>query len=281
MDEALKPLTTSPELFKRRLAKIMPEVHSLHVQCHERYNGVDGFTFWHVRFFRMTKEFHYENIVHNSPILPKGAKSAATNLVLYHYGYSDPAVMQKKRARSLPLLNKRLKNNPKDYDAMFYKAMIHIGQNEYKEGIKWAEECVKCINEELNGDVSAVLFCGKIYASMGSFFLHHWAKTREQLYADRAFQWISKGLELWPNDLDLNFLMTQLYWCAENPYKVKEYGIKYKEVLQKYRTQEKEPELDTFMSPVDMDNAVLTKRCLHTATKHCEDKIDKMLQEAA
>lgn len=280
-DEELKAIPESPNRFKRRLQRLPSYIHSLHVKCHERVNGEDGFSFWGVRFFRMTDEVHYEGIVHNSPYVQKDGKSAATNITIYHYGYSDPSVMEKKRIRTLTLLEKRLKEDPQDFDAMFYKVMTLFGQNKNDEAILCAEECMKLVDKEHKGDGSKVGFYGKLYATVGSAFLNQWHKTRDQLNADRAFQWLSKGLDLFPNDLDLNYLMTNLYWCANDPYGIREYGHRYMDSLRKYRQDEVGFNPKSFESPVDMDTMILTRRCLHSATKECEAKVLKLLEEAA
>lgn len=276
-DEALKERTTPPEEFKRRLTLMHPDVHSLQVICHEWAGGDDGFTFWGVRFFKLTPEFHYEGIVHNSPIVAEGKGSAGTNLTIYHYGYSDPEVMQNKRNRSLPLLDKRIKENPKDYDAMFYKIMILLGQGDFEKGIDCAEEFILLLNDAVDGDPDRMSFYGKIYAAMGSMYLRRWSATQDQKYGDRAYQWLSKGLESFPDDLDLNYLMTSLYWCAKDQDHVKTYGRKYKELLKEYR-EDRQRELPKFQNSLDMLGGVLTKRSLHTHTKGYESKMDMMME---
>ena len=279
-DEELRDIGITPEKFKRRLTIVTKDVHALAVMGHENQDGDYPLSFWGIRFFRLSDDFHYEGIVHNSPILPDGTGGAATNISIYHYGYTDPQVMIKKRARTAALLEERLKENPDDYDAMFYKVMTLFGDRKLMAAVALADECIEKLNTVFDGDGTQLSFYGKLFIVTASAYLQLWRVSNNREYSDRAYAWMTKGLEFWPEDLDLNYMMCNYWYMAKDNKQMKEHARQYKRAIQKYNF-ELDFDISHFEVALDLSQLAVTKRGAHCATESCRQHIDKLLQECA
>jgi len=279
MDESLKPLGISQEEFKKRLMRIHNTVHSLGIKCYEDYGNEASSSFWWgIRILRLSDELHYEGIVHNALCFPEGAYSAATNMTIYHYGYKAPGIMANKRHRTLTLLNKRLRHNAKDFDAAYYKTITLMGQGKYKEGVETGDKCIRMLNDALAGDPDKLFFYGRIYVAMALGYISLWMQFQEQQYSDKAFQWLTKGIELWPNDIDLNYMMCHYWWMAKNEENVKHYGRKYQQVKTEYDNNMQNDPL-YFANIMDMSDPISNPRGINTITVGCQEKVKAMLAE--
>ena len=268
-DEELQKMDVTPEEFKERLTMIHDEVSALVVQVHEFREGESVLPFTGTRFFRAGRNFHYENIAHNRPRI-EGA-SGATDIVMYHYGYSDPETMNQKWKRTLPLLDKRLEEDPDDYNAMFYRCVTRIGLYDTKEGIESGiQDGIRCLELMPEQDSTKLGYYGKLYYVIG------WAYLRIN-DADHAYIWFKKGLEFYPHDVDLNFSFAQLgYICKENDM-LKQYAKGYFDALERYRNGLK-PKFKGFYTGMQREDMPIPVRHIHNATKNSDKSVRKWLE---
>ncbi len=172
------------------------------------------------RIFRKGRSLQYKNYVHNKPNIEGGV--VATNIRIRHYGYSlSPEKMKAKIKRSVALLQKRLKDDPGDYDAMFYMAKYAMADKKHEEVIKWGTKCLSIF--PFNGPMSLGYY-GALYFMIGQ---SHLRSNRP----DDAYCWFMKGLSFYPDDIDLNFVMAILGYLTMRDDLLMKYGNKYLEMI--------------------------------------------------
>lgn len=205
--------------FKKRLKMVHPSVSSLVATITEINNG-EGTTSWlGMRFFRKASGIHYKNAVHNKAVFEGGC--AATDVHMHHFGYSlSKDAMEKKRKRSEVLLMERLDKDPEDHAALYYMTQMRVGQKRYPEAGEFGMRFFKCVPVGPND----MQFYGVMYFYMAWIGLH--LEDGEKAYA-----WAKKGLEFYPDDLDLNYIMCRIGYMAEKDDLVEKHGNKYLEVL--------------------------------------------------
>lgn len=277
-DEELVDLGIPPEEFKKRLNYVQDDVHALGCKMHERRKEDGEFllSFWGTRFFKAGLGVHYEGICHNRPKLINGY-AAATNIVMYHYGYQEEDVVDGKRNRTLMLLDKRIKEDPEtDYPAYYYKCMTLCGMGNVDEAIESGVKCLELIRESIKDDPKELNFFGSLYYAIGWAYFSKWEKTGDQQFATLAYQWWHKGYDIWPDDIDLNYYLTVIGYLGMNAEMVKEHGDRYLASMEKYRSEIDIP-LDKFYNSFDSTTLAIGPRHIHQAQKMHEDSIVKMM----
>ncbi|MGB9594880.1 MAG: tetratricopeptide repeat protein, partial [Candidatus Poribacteria bacterium] len=180
---------------------------------------------------------HYEGIVHNQLICE--GHSLATNLRIYHYGYNlDPDVMQKKFKRTETLLKNQIKEDPNYGFAWMNLVRIYKCQEDWDELIKTAEEAINTKRQFFDSNAYQMIMYDMAYAlfSEGEY--------------DRAEKACLEVLNLYPDNLDINFILGSIYISKKNYQS----SIRsYKKYLQIRERWEKQPEwtnliIDTFAS---------------------------------
>lgn len=279
-DEELRPMEDPPDKFKRKLTILPKNVHGLMTQVHEPKGNGFCLSFWGTRFFRMGTGVFYDGICHNRPHLYKGGFVGGTDIVLYHYGYSNPETMKKKRARTLILLKKRIREDPDDYLAYYYTCMTLLGSGETQAGIDAGEMCLKILGPKINDDPRELNFLGSLYYAIGWGYFHLWESSKNQFYGDRAYQWWIKGWEQWPDDIDLNFELSFIGYLGYNHKMVKEHGGRYLKAMDRYRIETNLP-LEGFVNGLDLSKLAIGARHIHHATPEHEAMVKAMLEKSA
>jgi glycosyltransferase involved in cell wall biosynthesis len=153
---------------------------------------------------------HYEGIVHNKIVI--SGDVTHSDIVINHTGHDDNSV-ESKYARSLMLLKKRIKLNCRDYDAHYYLAnlLFEMGGEEYnyQEGIRQAKLCISYLP---SNHPSPETHYFSLYYSMGMAYckIAEFQNTIELKIncLEQAINVVRNGLEIYPDDPDLNFAMT-------------------------------------------------------------------------
>jgi glycosyltransferase involved in cell wall biosynthesis len=282
-DEELQPIGITPDRFKARLARLPKHVGGLGCQVHERKDGVNVLSFWGTRLFRMKSGVLYDGRAHNRPKLPPGWYVGGSNVVIYHYGYSNPGVMKAKRARTLTLLKSMVKENPQDHMPFYYLCMTQLGAGDTEQGIASGEKCIEMLSSKMD-DPKELGFVAALYYAIGWGYFHLWELKKEQLYSDRAYQWWMKGWESFPGDIDLNFELCFMGYAAYNADMVRNHGLRYLEAMEKYR-QELDLPLDSFANNLQLGDLSIGARHIHHAVPEHETMVrammEKMEKEAA
>jgi hypothetical protein len=204
--------------FKENLKRIPPHITGLVVRVHEI--GKDrGNTSWlGIRFFRRSSGIQYKGIVHNKASFIGGC--AATDVEMNHYGYSlDPEKMEQKRSRTEKLLQKRLDNDPEDHAALYYMCQLRVGQKRYSEAEDYGLRFFKCV------PVGPTDF--QFYSVM--YFFMSWIALHKE-DGNKTVDWALKGLEFFPDDIDLNYIMARVGYQARRDDWLEQYGNKYMEL---------------------------------------------------
>ncbi|RPJ20438.1 MAG: glycosyltransferase [Desulfobacteraceae bacterium] len=278
-DESLKPIGISPQEFKARLLRLPKNIHALGTQVHEQLeNGAFALSLWGTRFFKARVGVHYEGIVHNRPKLYRGGYCAASNVIVYHHGYHDNKVMAGKRARTIPLLDKRIKENPEDYEAYYYKCLSLCGQDKVEEAIVAGEKCMEILGEKIDQDPARLNYFGIMYYAIGWAYFRLWELTDTQHASTRAYQWWYRGWELFPDDIDLNFQLCTMGYMSRNPDMTREHGERYQKSMERLK-QEIEMDAPAFENEINLHTWVLGPRHIHLATPKHEAMVRSMMEE--
>lgn len=280
-DEALQPLTCSANEFKSKLLNIRKEVDALGCQVHENKDGEFKISWWGTRFFRARKGVFYEGICHNRPKLI-GTFAAGTDIVLYHYGYADRGTMDAKRVRTLTLLEKRIRDDPNDYGAHYYRTLTLFGMDRIDDGIESGIKALEIIGERIDDDYTRLNYFGVLYYAIGWAYFRKWKSTYNQEFATKAYQWWMTGWEYWPEDLDLNFCLCNIGYLGNRPDLVELHGKAYMKAMAKFDIEVHHGfEMPKFENNLYMDDFAMGPRHIHMATPYHKDIVTKMMDEMA
>jgi len=240
-DEELAKSEVNPKEFKKRLGNIHKDVAALAVMVEEDHG--DRLTSWPgARFFRMSANPHYEGCVHNS--CSYDGKAAMTDIKIIHYGYHlSKEKMDQKRARTMGLLEKRIKKDPDDYNALYYLAQMAFNAKRHDDVVKYATKCFGLLPEKKRRDP-------QFYAT-----LYMWGADAYLKLGDggNALAWIEKGLEYNPMDVDLNFLLTNLSIRCEWKNRTISAGETYLEAIKQVSAKEV---TSKFANPLKMEDFI-------------------------
>lgn len=230
--------------FKDRLSLIPDNISALVVRVFE--TG-DSTSWLGVRFFRKSSNPTYHGIVHNKVRYDGGC--AATDVEMVHHGYSlSPEKMAKKRIRTESLLLERLKQNEDDHAAHYYMTQLKVGEKNFNKaeyhGLRFFK-CVPCGPEDMQFYSVMYFYMAWIYLNNGN--------------GNRAVDWALKGLEFYPNDLDLNYIMARIGYQARRKEWVDLYGGKFLSILD---NKNKKELIDKFESEIDTD--LFNNRTIYT-----------------
>lgn len=169
--------------------KIVPAgINAAGIRLKDIRKGEIASQFDAVRLFRAGK-VKYEGIVHNNPVY-EGETAFFTEGHLRHYGYDlDPEKKEAKALRTISLLEKRLADNPEDYDAMFYMAEALGSYRTIEESLVWAEKYANSRDKIKTFNNSIYYLIVNSYMRMGNY--------------EKMYEWLGRGFEHIPDDLDL------------------------------------------------------------------------------
>lgn len=207
--------------FKERLDLVEPEVAALVVTVREMGALGQSASWLSSRFFRRSSGIRYKYAVHNKATFKGGC--GATDILFNHYGYSLTADrMEAKRKRTEALLLQRLESNPDDAIVYFYLTQMRTGQKRYKEAYDYGLEFfnrIKIAPHDFQ------------YTSVMYFFMS-WACLHLE-DGNKAVDWAMKGLEFYPSDLDLHYIMARIGYQSRNANWLDHYGKRFLELWPK------------------------------------------------
>jgi GT2 family glycosyltransferase/tetratricopeptide (TPR) repeat protein/SAM-dependent methyltransferase len=176
-----------------------PTVMGFFMQVHCPGAGEDGehqvTVVHHVKLFRNHPGIRFERRIHEQVLLPirrLGGTLVETDVFVVHSGYDhSPEGQQCKKERDLFLLGLELKDDPNDPFTLFNLGMTYNDVGEYAEAIRYLERCRQVSTPEQSHlrKAYALLVCAYTAA-------HE---------AEEAWQACLRGLELYPEDVELRF----------------------------------------------------------------------------
>ena len=236
--DADEEIVSDMQYFKDRLPRIDSHIGALAVSMQEVNDGRPTTSWLSLRFFRRASNLRYKNVVHNKATYLGIA--AGTDIKINHYGYSlTPDKMKEKLKRSEALLHERLKDNPDDFNCFYYLTQMRIGEKLYDE----AEEYGLKFFHTVPIGTDSFQFYGVMYFYMAWIYLH-------KDDGEKAYAWAKKGLESYPDDLDLNYVVAEIGWRSKREDDFKTHSKKYFELLPQVRDRGGF-ESDTFKSELD------------------------------
>lgn len=248
--------------FKDRLKKIPPEVTALVVTLTEMQDGSPSTSWLGIRFFRKSSGIHYKNVIHNKAVYEGGC--AATDIQMHHLGYSlSPEQMEKKRERTEALLIERLGNNPDDVIVYYYLCQMKIGQKDYDLAERYGLEFF----ERVQLSPKDLQYTSVMYFYMAWVYLH-------KNDGEKAYAWANKGIELFSDDLDLNYMMARLGYQAKRDDLLAKHSAVYFNLLPEVRNrgQRDTDRFENVITPNDWYN-----RTTYTANDLAERDMKKFV----
>lgn len=269
-DEELLPFDITIKDFKKRLAVLPDHIGGLICTVREQETDLITASWLGCRFFRAAAKPRWKNIIHNK--CKYNGWPAGTDIIINHYGYHlSPEEMKEKRERTSRLLQKRITSDPQDFDAMFYLCQTATGEGDGEEAVKWGRRCLETVPVHRADDLS---FFGVIYFWMA----HNYLKLRK---GEEAYAWAKKGLELFPNDLDLSFVMARIGWESKRPDIAKPAAEKYIELYPRYLEGNRfglEEDQGPFEQRVNPDDVI--NRTVYSLTEDHKKAVEAWLQDA-
>ena len=178
------------------------------------------------RVFRNEK-VHYEEIVHNKPIVESGlpAYRYGEIIMLRHYGYDlSPEKMEEKKRRTLGLLKKRIEIDDEDYDAYFYLAQTYGFFGDIPNAIRMGEKYV-----DARPKISR--FNQKIYVLL----IEAYTKTKR---FNQAMEMIKEGASEYPYDIDIAYTYMQFSQVIASATYIYDSAEKYIFCYEKFDTED-------------------------------------------
>ena len=153
----------------------------------------------HVRLFRNRPDVRWQHRIHEQ-ILPALQRSQATlrasDVVIQHTGYQDPALLSRKMQRNRQLLQQACTETPDDPWILLNLGQTYLGLGKSAEALPLLKRCVEVSNP-------ADLHVRKLYGQMARAYY----QTHQKYEAVQACQ---DGLACYPDFAELLFLESQL-----------------------------------------------------------------------
>lgn len=152
------------------------------------------------RIFRKTKEFHYEGIVHNIPIV--NGVLVEIPAMLLHYGYiaDDPELMERKFQRTATLLKRKLDKEPDDIYYRFQLANSFGMHGDHLEAFQEVQKAYKLCKSDKELKKHIYVVCLLLKEAVAIEY------TSDEILKD-----VQRGLSLEPDYFDLYFYLGQFY----------------------------------------------------------------------
>ena len=272
-DETIE--VNDPATLKDRLSRIAPIISGIVVVVHNIENDEINMSWYGSRLFRANKGTYYENYIHNEVKLEHGYM-AGTDIIFHHYGYEKGAIMNSKRDRALTSLERRINEDPNDYNAWFYVCVTNSGYGNYETAIEAGHKCLEIlstVDKVMDDPNTKMNYYGLLYYTIGACWLnlHNGPK---------AYAAYRKGFDFWPNDMDLNFALAELGYFSKEKEILMFHGERYLEALKKYRKElSMSDDIDKFATWIQYDNLTLSKRHVACGTKKHEKNLTEWMEE--
>jgi glycosyltransferase involved in cell wall biosynthesis len=98
------------------------------------------------RLFRKLPNLKWRYRVHEQILVPlkeSGGRDIHTDIVIWHLGYQDAEMRQRKRARNIRLLHLEMEENPKDAFVLFNLASAFMDAGQVEEALGSMERCLE------------------------------------------------------------------------------------------------------------------------------------------
>ena len=196
-DERLNSDKLDVTRMKKMLSSLPSDVHVLLATVRDYDSeGSIRVVFKSPRLFRNGVGARYEGTIHNQPkvmgdVLP-------SDLEVSHYGYDlTPEKMETKFVRTGTLLEKRIEDDPEDFDAYFYLSNLYGSRERCLEAAEYGKKCLECLPES---HPNKTMYQGAYY-SIGA------CHTELGEY-EEAKKWLWEGVRVLGDDVDLYFTLT-------------------------------------------------------------------------
>lgn len=198
--DADEELVGNKKGLKECLSKLSNEYHGVSVKrqdiCKE-----SGTQFNISRVFRKGK-IKYRRAIHNVAIYERAEKVGAilfNDVTIIHHGSHNQISVdeaKKKENRTGPLLEKALKEDPEDYELLFYLMQFYGSVKDYDKAEDYGEQYLakKNLCDGFNDSVYYTII--RIYLEKKNY--------------NRAHFWLKEAQIILPDDLDIAFVMTEL-----------------------------------------------------------------------
>jgi len=169
------------------------------------------------RIFKNEKDFHFEQAVHNKPIL-KSPYLFAPHIIFNHYGYifrgeKGEKLLENKMKRSLPILEKEYKKHPDNLHNFTHLIKTYYVIKDFKNVIKFGEVWIKQMRKaNYNEGWNAFL---EVFVNLvGSYLTINDIKNAERIERE-ACHYSSRISQI--------YLMLGNFWTGKDNEKAKEY----------------------------------------------------------
>ena len=211
-DEELDP-ETAP-LLKKAVQQTTAAAISIIVRSY-----LDGGTYFNEsispRLFRNGLGFHYVGFVHNQPVI-KGATEMYP-VVVWHYGYDlDAETKEKKKRRSLRLLQEQARRFPGDTPTRHHLSMTYFSLGDWENACQEALKTITLVEEKGLTD--------------GGYSWTYYVLTASMMALgriDEAEEWAQKGLVFYDKSPDLFFLLVDMSFKKRAYAQTLEYGKEF------------------------------------------------------
>ena len=169
------------------------------------------------RIFKNDGEFHYEQAVHNRPVI-KAPYLFAPHIIFNHYGYifrgeKGEKLLENKMKRSLPILQKEFKEHPDNLHNFTHLVKTYYVTRDFKNVIKYGEIWIKKMRK-VNYNEGWSAFLEPFVNLVGSYLALDDIKNAERIERE-ACHYSSRISQI--------YLMLGNYFTGKNNERAKEY----------------------------------------------------------
>ncbi len=208
------------EAFKLFLAELPEHCVCVKFLMSDVQQGTEAMRFNTAKCFRRGY-IHYRSIVHNQPVI-HGTGINNDDVYIQHYGYDlDAEGKQVKDERTGTLLQKRLEEDPEDYQARFYLAQTAGQSGDSKTCLHHALQYIENKDKVIGWNGSIYATATQAAANVGDM--------------DKAKEILFQGLEEIPTDLDLNYMAAKLAVEEGRVSALMKYGQQYLDTFHAYQ----------------------------------------------
>ncbi len=182
------------------------------------------------KIMRVVPSLYFTSRVHNKLHCPGG--TMLTNLEILHYGYSlpDKEYMKEKIERTTRLLLMQSEEQPEDCETHYYLAIQYLKSDSWDKAIEIGTKAVELFAKYEPESQLQLLAMHTI--AMAYYHLASAKSTRAEQNPlfDNSIKWSKKALDMYPDYLDSNCLLSSIYFAIKDHANCWKYSEKYLQV---------------------------------------------------
>jgi glycosyltransferase involved in cell wall biosynthesis len=184
------------------------------------------------KIMRVIPTLYFKNRVHNKLVCPGHIQQ--TNLRIYHHGYNldDKDYMEKKSKNTERLLLLQATEQPEDPDTHYYLTIQYLRFEDWDLAIQYGKKTIELYNKyEPQSQLQLLALHSIAVAYYHKASVKELPRETQKLLFDQVVVYEDMALNLYPDYLDANALLSSVYFALKDYEKCWKFSEKYLQVV--------------------------------------------------